>query len=281
MGNPSEDAIIVAIEQKSVYFMDDELIAIRAEDGHVYVSISHLSDAIGLDRQGQSQRIGRQPILLDGFRRATIETPGGNQTAGMLRVDLIPLWLAGVNTGRISEEERRNKIERYQREAAKVLWEAFQEGRLTIESDFDEILERSSSEAVEAYKMLQALVKLARNQIMLEARLDSQGSRLDVHDERLDEYSKRLEEIETTLGDPKHRITPEQASQLSQAVKAVAYELGKRTKRNEYAGVYGELYRRYSINSYKELPATKFENAMNWLNEWLSSLYDTEGNVPF
>lgn len=274
MSNHTDDAVILAVEQKTVYFMNDELIAIRAEDSQIYVSVSHLSDAIGLDRQGQTQRIRRQPILLDGFRRAGIETSGGTQTAGMLRVDLIPLWLAGVNTGRITEEERRKKVERYQREAAKVLWEAFQEGRLSLESDFDEILQKSSSEAVEAYKMLQALVKLARNQIVLESRLDAHDSRLSVYDERLDEYSQRLEEVETTLGDPKHHITPEQASQISQAVKAVAHELGKKTKRNEYGGVYGELYRRYGINSYKELPANKFDDAMSWLNDWLQSLID-------
>lgn len=60
--------------------------------------------------------------------------------------------------------------------------------------------------------------------------------------------------------------------QISQAVKAVAHELGKRTKRNEYGGVYGELYRRYNINSYKILPKSKFEDALNWLNEWLQSM---------
>ncbi|MCP5094319.1 MAG: hypothetical protein GY943_02070 [Chloroflexi bacterium] len=51
--------------------------------------------------------------------------------------------------------------------------------------------------------------------------------------------------IEGQLGDTAHHITPEQAMQISQAVKAVAHELGKRSKRNEYGGVYGELYRRY------------------------------------
>ena len=33
---------------------------------------------------------------------------------------------------------------------------------------------------------------------------------------------------------------PEQASQISQAVKAVAMELSKQSGRNEYGGVYGE-----------------------------------------
>ncbi|MFO7539111.1 MAG: ORF6C domain-containing protein, partial [Chloroflexota bacterium] len=86
-------------------------------------------------------------------------------------------------------------------------------------------------------------------------------------------------QIEEQLGDTKHHITPAQAMQISQAVKAIAYELGKQTKRNEYGGVYGELYRRYEINSYKSLPQSKFEAALSWLNEWYQSL--TNESLPF
>ncbi len=271
MSATEQENPIVAVEQKTVLFMDDELIAIRAEDGHVYVSIGHLADALNLDRQGQTQRIQRRPVLFDGFRRGSIETPGGAQLAAMLRVDLVPLWLAGINTGRINEDDRRQKLERYQREAAKVLWEAFQEGRLTADVEFDELLRQSSSEAVEAYRMLQAMVRIARNQILLESRIETQNTRLDQHEQR-------LEEVEAALGDPRRHITPDQASQLSQGVKAVAMQLSRQTGRNEYGGVYGELYRRFEITSYKLLPARRFPEAMDFLNQWYASL---TGEAPF
>lgn len=73
-------------------------------------------------------------------------------------------------------------------------------------------------------------------------------------------------------GDPERFVTPDQVMQISQSVKAAAHKLGRRSARNEYGGVYGELYRRYGINSYKALPKGKFEDALNWLNEWLQSL---------
>ena len=66
--------------------------------------------------------------------------------------------------------------------------------------------------------------------------------------------------------------------QLSQAVKTVAMKLSKASGRNEYGGVYGELYRKFGITSYKQLPAAKFDEAMSWLNEWRESI---EGGVPF
>ena len=58
----------------------------------------------------------------------------------------------------------------------------------------------------------------------------------------------------------------------AQAVKAIAMQLSKRSGHNEYGGVYGGIYRRFGINSYKELPAGRYDEAINWLNEWLQSL---------
>jgi hypothetical protein len=269
----SDETALVPLEQKRVLFYDDEIVAVLVQEDkqeEVYVPLRQICDYLGLAFSGQRTRINRDPVLSESVRIVTVtimNPQGGNPNVLCMPLKFLPGWLFGISVNRV-RPELQDKIIRYQREAYDVLWEAFQEGRLsTTDSTFQELLEQSESEAVEAYRMLQAMIKIARNQIMLE-------SRLDVHGDRLDDYEERLEEIEVTLGDPKHHITPDQASRISQAVKAIAHELGKRTGRNEYGGVYGELYRRYSINSYKELPADKYEDAMNWLNSWLQSLID-------
>lgn len=83
-----------------------------------------------------------------------------------------------------------------------------------------------------------------------------------------------------SLASPQHVVTQDQASQVSQAVKAVAIVLGNQIKRNESGAIYGEFYRRYGITSYKLLPANKFEQVMNWLAGWYKEL--TNGaDVPF
>jgi hypothetical protein len=174
----------------------------------------------------------------------------------LLRVDLVPLWLSGIETSRVKEEIR-PKLERYQQEAAKVLWEAFQEGRLTADPTFEELLQ-SDSEAVQAYQIATAVVKLARQQILMEAKLAG----------RLDDHERRLEQVEAALGDPGRFVTPSQAMQISQAVKAVAREIGKRTGKNEHGAVYGELYRKFEVTGYKQLPAERFQEVMDWLTEW-------------
>lgn len=264
------DKSLVSIEQKDVAFYEDVITAVRGDDGHIYISLRNLCDALGIDVQAQTRRIRRRTVLEHGLQRvAILTTHRGPQQTYVLRVDLVPLFLAGISSKSVAETAR-PKLERFQEEAAKVLWEAFQEGRLTAEIGLDDLL-AGNTPAAQAYKMAEAIMKMARQQLLLESRLESHTSQLAAHEQR-------LEAIEGQLGSPEQFVTPEQAMQISQAVKAVAYELGKRSKRNEYGGVYGELYRRYGINSYKSLPKSKFEDALKWLNEWLQSLV---GSAPF
>lgn len=258
---------LVTVEQREVEFYGDALTAVRANDGQVYVALPTVCDAVGLNIQAQARRINRHDILAEGYTKLAIlatfdQDESKRRRMGVLRADLVPLWLSGISAKSV-KPEMQTKIKRFQREAAKVLWEAFQEGRLTTDATFEELLQ-TDSDVVQAYKMIQGMLRLARNQVMLEARLD--------------DYSQRLERIEATLGDPGRYVTEAQATQVSQAVKAVAIELSKRTKRNEYGGVYGELYRRYEVNSYKLLPSRRFEEVTEWLNSWLQSLI---GDAPF
>ena len=162
---------LVPVEQKEVLFYDDRLTAVRTEDGRVYVVLNHMCDALGMDTQGQARRIQRHNILTKGYSWVDILSTQGAGTpqrrrVQVLRVDLVPLWLSGIRVS-MAKEEIRSKLERFQEEAADVLWEAFQTGRLTTDLAFDQLLE-TESDAVQAYKMLQALVKLARNQVMIE-----------------------------------------------------------------------------------------------------------------
>lgn len=262
------------VEQKTVEFYADELVAVRVSNGHIYVSLRHLCSALGIDAQAQTRRIQRQSVLEKGFAQIPIMTPArGEQQAYVLRVDLVPLFLSGISTKAVSEEAR-PKLEQFQEEAGKVLWEAFQEGRLTSPTALDELL-RTDSPAAQAYKMAQAIMKMAQQQLFLE-------SQLETHSTWLTDHEHRLEEIEATLGDPGRFVTADQAMQISQAIKMIAAEIQKRTKQNEYGKIYGQLYREFGITSYKLLPANKFDRAMAWLTEMYRQITGaTDDDLPF
>ena len=64
----SEDALM-PVEQKTVLFYDDELIAVRTDDGQVYVAIRQMCSALGIDYRGQLRRIqNNEDILADDYR---------------------------------------------------------------------------------------------------------------------------------------------------------------------------------------------------------------------
>jgi hypothetical protein len=275
----ADEKALVPIEQKRVLFYEDEITAVlvqKDQQGQVYVPIRPICDFLGLDWSAQRQRARRNPVLSETLQGVVITTTpsksgrgGGPQEMTCLPLDYLNGWLFGINANLV-KSELRDRIIRYQRECYRVLSEAFQEGRLTADPTFDELLE-TDSDAVQAYKMALAIVKLARNQVLLEGRLDNQERELTAVGERLDQ-------VEATLGQPDRYVTQEQASQISQAVKAVAIAQGKKSKRNEFGACYGELYRKYGITSYKMLPANKFEDAMHFLTNWHQSL---EGSAPF
>lgn len=253
---------LTPIEQKSVDFYGDELTAVRANDSRIYASLNQMCHALGLNARGQSQRIDRHTVLSRGKGVCKIHTPGGEQSTVVLRVDLVPLWLAGVRAKMVNEDIR-PKLERFQEEAATVLWEAFQEGRLTTDPSFEALLQEDT-DAVQAYKMAMAIVKLAKQQILLEGRVGDAELRLEDVEERLTTIEGQMTGQDA--------VTETQASQISQAVKAVALALGKQTGRNEFGACYGEVYRKFNVTSYKMVPRHKFDEVMAFLTEWHQSL---------
>ena len=270
---------LVPIEQKQVLFYDDEVTAVLVQledEQQIYIPLRPICEYLGLNWSAQTRRIRRDPVLSKWTRFVAITATnsieaqkGGNPNMLCLPLDYLNGFLFGISANRV-KSELREKVILYQERCYKVLSEAFQEGRLTSDPGFEDLL-ASDTPAAQAYKMATAIMKMARQQLLLEAKLET-------HTTKLVDHEQRLEAIEGQLGAPEQLVTPEQAMQISQAVKAVAHELGKRTKRNEYGGVYGELYRRYGINSYKTLPKSKFDDALNWLNEWLQSLIS---DAPF
>ncbi len=243
-----------ALIQKQVEFYDDRLTAARADDGHIYVSVAEVCAVLGLDRKAQQRRIRDHDVLGEGVASLVIETAGGPQAALMLRHDLVPLWLAGVQ-GRAVRDDVRPKLKVFQLRAADAL-----------------DLTAVSPETAQALQLARAVLQLAQSQAAMEQRLQRFGGRLEG-------VEGRLETVEAALGDSGRYVTPDQASQISQAVKAVALALGKASGRNEYGGVYGEFYRRFGITGYKMLPARRFVEAMRWLTEWHETL--TGSALPF
>ena len=263
------ESAIVPVEQRAILFYEDELTAVRTGDGRIFVPVRPIVERLGLNWSGQYSRLRRDPLLSEEQRVCVIQTrQRGPQEAICIPLDYLSGFLFGISADRVKPEYREDVL-RYQRECYKVLSEALQEGRLVGGVGIEELLQTGDPDTIQAYQIAHAVMRLARSQLLLEARLGG----------RIDEHESRLVAIEARLDDPARHVSPEQASQVSQAVKAVALELGRKSGRNEFGAIYGELYRKFGITGYKMLPARRFEEAIRFLTEWHESLTGAGG--PF
>lgn len=269
----SESKSLVPVEQRDITFYDDQLTAVLTADNKIYVPIRPICEALGVNWSGQYQRIRRDPVLSDEAGSVSIldtqNTPPQHREMTCLPLDYLNGWLFGINANRAKPEVREGLI-RYQRECYRVLAEAFLERPAAKASPQEASL-------LQVREMGLAIVRMAEEQLIFDQRLTMAEGRLDQAATIVSNMSKRLAVVEKRVA-PGEPVTDEQASQLSQAVKAVALKLGERSGRNEYGGVYGELYRKFGITSYKLLPADRFEEAMKFLTDWHSSLV---GDGPF
>ncbi len=266
--------------QKTVLFYGDELIAIQElTTGGIFVPLNRLCDNLGIARNRQVQRVRDHPVLSRGYTTLELETSGGRQETQCLRLDLIPLWLAGINANRVAPAVQA-KLVQYQAEAAQVLWAAF---RPDIVPPDDQVLASTgTSGAALAYEIATAIQHLARQQMELEQRL---GGRIDqmarwardfgqMVDQRMHAVDQRLGALELQVS-PQATIAEQQAAEIALAVKQVGQALAEQGTRTGYGQVYGELYRRYGIASYKNLPQTKFSEVLAWLHTWHAELTST------
>jgi hypothetical protein len=175
-------------------------------------------------------------------------------------------WLFGVNPKRV-RPDLRDRVIRYQRECYDALAQAFQSPAARPDA---------STTLLQVREMGLAIARMAEEQIEFDNRLTTTEGRLDQAAIVVADVRRRLTAVEQRLPESgllsARAVTDDQASQLSQAVKTIALTLGKQTGRNEFAAVYGELYRRFGITSYKLLPAPRFDEAMTFLTDWAATL---------
>lgn len=263
---------LIPTSQKTIVFYDDEITAVVIEgDGEreIYVPLRPLCDYLGVSWQGQNRRINDDEVLSDVVRSVNITltdldpSTSRPRTSQMICLSLGYLngWLFGINPKRVKPEVK-DRLIRYQKECYKVLAKEFVQTAVSP---------TSSSSLMHVREMGLAIARMAEEQMEFDRRLGVTEATMQETAVTVDGMRDDIELLKART-DPGEAVTQSQAMQISQAVKAVARELGKQSKRNEYGGVYGELYRRYEITSYKELPSAQFDECLAWLTDWHKSL---------
>lgn len=107
----------------SVEFYGDSLEATQTPDGRVWVSLRRCCESLGVAVQRQLEKLKSKHWACV-TEMVTRDTSGRNQSAVMVELDTLPLWLASIEPNKVNPEVR-DKLVRYQKEAAKVLADHF------------------------------------------------------------------------------------------------------------------------------------------------------------
>jgi hypothetical protein len=267
---PNQPPALVPVRQQTVDFYGDTLPAAQLADGSILVPMRPIVDALGLNWPGQFLRIRREPVLHEALTVCIMQTVQGEREMLALPLKLLPGFLFGLNASRV-KPELRDKILRYQRDCYEVLWTAFK-GDIVPAAATPPV---DLNPAEQALLLAEAVASLARQHLDLEQRhltmadylrpfVAQTKAQLSAHEERIGALEVRLGAGAT--------ISEEQAAEIQVAVKNVAMLLITSGSPNGFAQVWGELYRRYRVGAYRNLPAARYEEALAWLQGWYGEL---------
>lgn len=105
---------------EAIPFRDTAIYALKI-NGIPHVAVKPVCQSIGVDANGQVQRLKRQPWASTCITHAQL--PGDSQTRDVTFIDrrTFTMWLATIETSRVKDEGARDLLVSFQREAADVL----------------------------------------------------------------------------------------------------------------------------------------------------------------
>jgi len=283
---------LVPVAQRRVELLDgDEVLAVRAEDGSIYLPLRPICTSLGLSYQPQRRRIQRDPALEEGMREIRLQTGGGRQATACMALNLVPYWLSTVEVSRV-RPALQDKLTVYRRWVIERVFEAFQRetgiGQATAAATT--VLATRDDETlslVHIRDMGLAIAAFAEQQIAFAAQQQAQDRRIDVLDEGQGQLSARLDRAAGVVGGlvrsvkaleqrlaPGNVLSEEQAAEVSDQVKTVAEALTARdvaagaAPRDWYGSIYRTLYKRYNVAGYRRIRQEQYADVLSWLDHF-------------
>ena len=283
---------LVPVDERRVTLMEgDEVLAVRAEDGTIYLPLRPVCESLGLSYRPQRRRIQRDPALEEGMREIRLETGGGRQATPCLRLSVVPYWLSTVEVSRV-RPDLQDKLLVYKRWVIDKVFEAFQRetgiGQATAPAPT--VLATRDDDTLSLAHirdMALAIAAFAEQQIAFAAQQQAQDQRIDILDEGQGHLSARLDRATGVVGglvrsvkaleqrlSPGNVLSEEQAAEVSDQVKTVAEALTARdvaagaAPRDWYGSIYRTLYKRYNVAGYRRIRQEQYADVLSWLDDF-------------
>lgn len=261
MTDKAQTALIPTTTREITFYGDVLLIALV---GNIpYVAIRPITEFLGLEWGSQYNRIKRDDILNE-EARLVVMTGADNKHREMfsLPLEFLPGWLFGISASR-ARPEYAPKLMQYRRDCFRVLWRTFQTDLAQYSPS-----STTSNSLTQVRNLALAVAQMAEQQMELQTQVTTANEKIDQAIIVVGSIEQRLKDIEQKVS-PKSAITNEQATEISNQVKALAELLTSRdASKNHYQGVFGELYRRFGVSSYKIIRQEQYQAVLTFLEKW-------------
>lgn len=259
--------LITVRERLPITIFEDVALAIRGDDGLIYLAVSDICAVVQLAPYSQLRRIRSNEDLVDGLVRAAIDTGYGVKEQYFLQLELYPLWLIGVNTRKAAPQVR-GRLQHLKRYLIAEVYAAF--ARITG-------LPESSSRDLEDLRELDQIETSLNDLAARQQRLEESQARARQAWRDLDARMRALE------GQRDEVITDAQRGYLYTLVQAWGQARAERqpeSVRNPYAACWAALKARFRLSRYEDLPKREYPAAVAFVRDAYRQLTGTDLDIP-
>lgn len=284
----NEQQALEPVEQESIVFHDQTIIAVRLADGRICVVLRWICDSMKLQAGGQVRKIERTAATASELVRVRVQTKGGRQIMPALTLRGFSPWILSINPGEVTdndpaEQERiRALIVAYQEEAKDVLYEHFvskrrdalpepgaAEGRAVIIDERaiglepakpQELAPDAPEDEQTAYYedlALWALWKANQHAQKWRGQVNEWRGSIEARIESNEAIAGLLPEIMDRLGP--ETINGQQQRQVQTYVRQLSKASGK-----HQLTIYDDLKTAFNCPRYQELKAEEWPQVVNW-----------------
>lgn len=269
---------LVPAEQLPITLFDSVVMAVRRDDGMIFVSIRDLCLALSINPDSQLRRLRNSPLLSSGLARFRVKTAGGPQAADFLRLTEVPAWLMQITRSRA--QDRLIWLQRY---LVDTVYQAF----VDLAG-----LPGGPSSAIEDLADLQrldtAIKALAERQGSVENRQTSlEESQQQAHQTwqtLRDEIKAVVSRVSALEGTKSGIISREQKGYIYQLVQtwgaARAARETQLSKGAVFAACWAAIKARYRVSKYEELPTAKYHDCVAFIRAEYRKVTGTELDIP-
>jgi hypothetical protein len=269
-------------EQLPITLFDAVVLAVRAEDGAIYLAIRDVCQALAIDFSTQLRRIRNHAVLAEGLARFRIATPGGAQAQDFLELERIPTWLLMINAARVGEPVR-PRLLWLQRYIVREVYRSF-----AALAGLSEDASRQIEDLTDLQRLDSALAELAERQESLETRQGAIETSQDQARQAWRDLRAEIRAIAQRVATMEQRvggvISREQRGYLYQLVQAWGAAKAAReprlTKAATYAACWTLLKAKYRIARYEDLPSAKYADCVAFIRQSYQALTGEELNLP-